>query len=176
MEEIWKEIPDYEGIYWINNYGEVKNNFDKILIPTIKYNGYQSIILTKNGISKTKQIHRLVMLAFQGPPPDESFQVNHIDEDPSNNCIDNLEYISPQDNCNYENRLIRIQQTKLENENKKIFCSKDVEGKEIIKIYSKPKLVIKDGYNYDIVLRASLGKYNQGTHKYKGVYWFRKEF
>jgi hypothetical protein len=110
------------------------------------------------------------MLAFVGSPPNEDSQVNHKDENPYNNCLDNLEYVSPQENSNYGDRINRAINTRKENADKIIYCSRDELGLNVIKEYKKAKMVIQDGYNYDAVLRASLGKYQQGTHKYRNVY------
>lgn len=175
QQEIWIDIPNYEGLYKISNLGNIKNCKGHIMKQTIKYGGYSYISLSKNGHQKSYAVHRLVMLSFVGSPQDSSFQVNHKDENPLNNCLDNLEYLLPSENCRYGNRLQRVEKTKKDNQNKQIYCSLDEEGINIIKIYKKAKFVIEDGYNYDAVLRASLGKYNKGTHKYKGVFWFRKE-
>lgn len=46
-------------------------------------------------------VHRLVALAFLGPPPDGKTQVNHVDGDPSNNSITNLEYVTPSENVRH---------------------------------------------------------------------------
>lgn len=176
MEELWKDIPGYEGIYQVSNFGKVRNNKLKVLTGSQRYGGYTYVFLTKNSISKSFTIHYLVMLTFVGEKENNDIQINHKDEDPSNNRLDNLEYVTCQENCNYGNRIQRINQTKSQNIDKKIYCSKDIEGENIIKIYNKAKQVQDDGFNYDAVLRASLGKYGKGTHKYKNVYWFRKEF
>lgn len=114
--EIWKTIPNYEG-YMASNLGRIKsvNRLSssgrkikgKILKTTTKQDGYVQVSLCKNGHDKHFFVHRLVMLAFVGECP-EKMQVNHIDENKHNNCLSNLEYITPVDNCNFGTRNNRI--------------------------------------------------------------------
>ena len=99
MKEIWKEITEYEGLYWVSNLGHVKNKYDKILIPEIR-SGYYSVDLCKNGKHKKHRIHRLVAEAFI-PNPDNLPQVNHIDENKVNNNVDNLEWCDNTYNTHY---------------------------------------------------------------------------
>lgn len=104
MEEVWKDIPGYEGIYQISNFGRVKsleryvrhcrggNKIikEKILKPRVVAEGYLQISLCGN-IFKEELIHRLVAKAFI-PNPDNLPQVNHKDENKQNNRVDNLEW------------------------------------------------------------------------------------
>lgn len=63
------------------------------------------VILSKDGKTKGHQVHRLVAEAFLGP---SNLTVNHIDEDPSNNTLENLEYMTSAENCNYGHRNEKI--------------------------------------------------------------------
>lgn len=108
MEEIFKDIQGYEGLYQVSNYGNVKAlkkeqkmptggiyyRKEKILSSNITYNGYLNVRLFKEG-SKGKGkgfgIHRLVAKAFI-PNPKNLPQVNHIDGNKQNNYVDNLEW------------------------------------------------------------------------------------
>lgn len=90
MKEIWKEVKDYEGLYWVSDQGHVKNRHNKILIPEIR-NGYYSVDLRKNGKRKKTRIHRLVAQAFI-PNPDNLPTINHKDENKLNNYVSNLEW------------------------------------------------------------------------------------
>lgn len=102
---MWKEIKDYEGLYWINELGEVKNRFGKIK-KTVKslYCEYPSIMLEKNSKKKIFMVHRLVAIYFI-PNPNNKLQVNHIDKNKSNYKADNLEWVTPKENMkhHYEN-------------------------------------------------------------------------
>jgi len=113
MEEIWKDIIEYEGLYQISNLGRVKRlrftngrlDFEKerILKP-YKDGGknYFIIRLSKNGKSKLYQVHRLVAQAFI-PNPDDLPIVNHKDENKENNRANNLEWCTQKYNVNYGN-------------------------------------------------------------------------
>ena len=105
--EIWKEIKGYEGKYWVSNLGRVKSKF-KILTLTLpkktllKRSQYYQITLHKNKhTSKTYMIHRLVAEAFI-PNPNNLPQVNHIDCDPTNNKVNNLEWCDAKYNSNHK--------------------------------------------------------------------------
>lgn len=107
LNEIWKPIKDYEGIYEVSNLGNVrklrfingKHNFEKIKIckQTLNAWGYMTVSLSKNGKSNTKRVHKLVANAFLG---ESNLQVDHIDGNKTNNRLDNLEYVTPKENTN----------------------------------------------------------------------------
>ena len=113
-KEIWKDIQGYEGLYQISNLGRIKslermiitsNNItkkisEKILKPCLRKNGYYSIVLQKNNKSKYYTIHRLVAKEFI-PNPNNLPQVNHKDENKTNNNVNNLEWCTSKYNINY---------------------------------------------------------------------------
>lgn len=102
MAENWKPIPGYEGIYEASNQGRIystprlrtKGGF---LSQVTSVRGYRSVVLYKKGIRKMLLVHRLVAKTFIGNLPDDK-QVNHIDFNPSNNTVDNLEICTPVEN------------------------------------------------------------------------------
>ena len=119
-KEIWRCIPNYEGYYLVSNYGRVMTTGKKRNTPNSKsYKrkiikggknklGYHSITLRDaNGNDKAWFVHRLVAITFL-PNPNNLTDVNHKDENKSNNCLDNLEWISHKDNCNYGTIKTRI--------------------------------------------------------------------
>lgn len=112
MEEIWKDIEGYEGLYQVSNLGRVKSlprfrnnqfNGSEIIMKPHFINGYLNIMLVKDGIKKRFFVHRLVACAFIPNPYNLPF-VNHKDENKENNCVDNLEWCTAKYNSNYGNR------------------------------------------------------------------------
>lgn len=96
---IWKDIPNYEGLYKINNYGEIKNHNSKNMKVYFTTNGYLFVTLHKNGISKRHFIHRLVGFAFLENPENKP-QIDHIDGNKTNNDVSNLRWVTAKENCN----------------------------------------------------------------------------
>lgn len=112
MQEQWKDIKGYEGIYQISNLGRIKNlNTNKILFKAPDKSGYIRIHLYKNGSFKAFGVHRLVADAFI-PNPNNKKHVNHIDENKSNNCVSNLEWATPKENNNHGSRTTRQSNSK----------------------------------------------------------------
>ena len=111
MIEKWLPIPNYEGKYWISNYGRLKNN-NQIMKPMVATNGYLIACLWKNNKQKKFVIHRLVANAFIDNPNNYE-EVNHLDEDKTNNRIDNLEWCSHKYNMNYGNVRNKISKSKI---------------------------------------------------------------
>lgn len=106
--EIWKPIPGYEGVYEVSNFGKVKSlkyNKERILKPSTNGQGYYKVNLYING-AKKYTIHRLVWIVFNGMIPKE-YEINHKDEDKSNNRLDNLELVTRKQNNNYGTRTER---------------------------------------------------------------------
>lgn len=107
--EIWKPIKDYEGLYEVSNMGRVrslsrKGTFERILNPCVRNTGgYLAVNLYKNGKKTMYFIHRLVALAFL-PNPNNYPVINHKDCNPSNNCVDNLEWCTVTYNNTYNDK------------------------------------------------------------------------
>lgn len=94
MEEIWKDIKGYKGLYQISNLGKVKNvKTQKILknYTSKQDKGYLKVSLYSNLKSKNFKIHRLVANAFIANPCNYP-QVNHINGNKQDNCVENLEW------------------------------------------------------------------------------------
>lgn len=114
MNEVWKDIPNYEGYYQISNLGRVKSlkriiirrdgkpylQKEKNLKLSKNHKGYLICNLSKNYKAKFKQVHRLVAETFI-QNPNNLPQVNHIDGNKENNCVDNLEWITNYDNMQH---------------------------------------------------------------------------
>ena len=97
MKEIWKQsiVENYE----ISNLGRVRNIKTKNVVqPEKEEKGYCRLSIKINGVKKHYPIHRLVAIAFI-PNPLNKAQVDHIDNDKSNNRVDNLQWVSNKENC-----------------------------------------------------------------------------
>jgi hypothetical protein len=100
MEEIWKPVVGYEGLYEVSNFGRVrsiKNGRERNLIP-IKCGKYLGVRLYKNNVIKAFYIHRLVLLNFIGEAKSVFYQCDHIDRNKFNNKLDNLRWVDASTN------------------------------------------------------------------------------
>lgn len=111
MNEIWKCITGYESMYQISNFGRVKSIertcktkggglrpiSEKILNLPYDKDGYRTAYLSKDSNTITHKVHRLVAIAFIENKHNKP-QVNHIDGNKSNNHVDNLEWVTNQEN------------------------------------------------------------------------------
>ena len=111
MKEIWKDIKEYEGLYQVSNLGRVKRiTTGRVLKPLKHANGYLMVKLSKNSIVYTKTVHRLVAEAFI-PNPEHKSEINHIDENKTNNNVSNLEWMTRKENINHGTRTERMSKT-----------------------------------------------------------------
>jgi len=122
--EIWKDIEGFENYYQISNLGRVKS-FRKrkpsILIATPNNYGYSVVSLHKQSKRSPKQVHRMVMEAFSTNPENKP-QVNHIDENKTNNNVQNLEWVTRSENMMHGTCRERIQATR---NKRKVFCAEN---------------------------------------------------
>ena len=100
--------------YFVTEDGRLYNKKGKELKLYDSGKGYLQARIWNGEKYLTKYIHRLVWEAFNGEIP-EGMQINHIDEDKSNNRLDNLELCTPQYNINYGSRTEREIETKKSN-------------------------------------------------------------
>ena len=117
MQEIWKDISGFEGFYEISSYGRVRSVKSGKILSTSKCGGcrgYLSVCLSKNGKRYGKLVHRLVAEAFI-PAIEGLSEVNHKDEDKTNNRVYNLEFCDHKYNMNYGTRNIRSKDTHIKN-------------------------------------------------------------
>ncbi|MCC4518350.1 NUMOD4 domain-containing protein [Limosilactobacillus reuteri] len=124
-KEVWKNIPSLENYYMVSNMGRVYAKSSLIEIPhhgrkdkcirkphfikqSKNADGYYQVTLSyRNRKRKSFMVHRLVLSAFTGEPYESALQVNHKDEDPSNNQLENLEWCTAKYNVNYGSRTER---------------------------------------------------------------------
>jgi hypothetical protein len=109
-EEVWKDVPGYEGSYQVSNQGKVRSldrwkkskgdsrqlAVGKDLVLRDGF-GYRRVFLRKNGVTHPKQVHRLVLESFVGPCP-EGMECRHLDGDRSNNYVGNLQWGTKKEN------------------------------------------------------------------------------
>lgn len=104
MNEVWKDIVGYEGLYQVSNLGNVKNiKRNKLLSLKPKKQGYVRVNLVKEGIHRTFTVHRLVAMAFITKEDNKNL-VNHKNEIKSDNRVSNLEWCTHQYNVTYGSR------------------------------------------------------------------------
>ena len=159
MIEEMKNIKDYEGLYAITRDGQVWSYISK---KFLKYSdngkGYYQVILCKEGKKKTFLIHRLVAQAFI-PNPNNLPEVNHKDEDKSNNCVENLEWMSKIDNINYGTGSKRS----AEKRSKPIYCV------ELDKVFKSGKEAAEELGLHN----SHISNVCKGIYKTTGGYHFR---
>ena len=118
-----KDVKGYEGLYAVTSCGKVWSYRNKkFLEPDISNSGYLRVSLYKNGKMKHYSVHRLVAEAYI-PNSENLPQVNHKDENKTNNCLQNLEWCDAKYNMNYGNCI-----TKRSNSCKKPILQYDLDG------------------------------------------------
>lgn len=115
--EVWKDIPGFEGYYQASTLGNIRsvprvarNNHyvvGKVLKQCYDRDGYPQVALRKDGVSKTRNVHRLVALTFI-PNPNNYPEINHKDEVKTNNNVFNLEWCTTHYNVTYGTRVQRM--------------------------------------------------------------------
>ena len=109
--EYFKDVPGYEGFYKISNCGRVWSvRRGKLMSPPTDRLGYRRVMLRVNKNEKSRTVHSLVMEAFRGLRP-EGMVVNHLDFNPTNNNLANLEYTTRIGNIQYSHEAGRYNRT-----------------------------------------------------------------
>lgn len=122
-----KNVKGYEGLYAITSCGKVWSyKSKKFLKPGKSKDGYLQVILWKNGNYKNKRIHRLVAEAYL-PNPNNYDTVDHIDFNKANNCINNLQWMSRNENSGKKRSVRKVYCF----ENEKIYESQAQAAKEL---------------------------------------------
>ena len=100
-KEIWKNIPNYEGLYQASINGEIRSLYTNIILKQeISKNGYCKVMLCKNKKRKLLSVHRLIAMTYLDNYS-EDLQVNHIDGNKQNNTINNLEMVTCKENIQH---------------------------------------------------------------------------
>lgn len=178
MEEVWKCIIGYEGKYQVSNLGNVRSlnyqghGYVRNLVPKVNNRGRLWVELRgENGV-KQMLIHRLVGESFI-PNPNNLPEINHKDENPKNNCVDNLEWCTGLYNKLYsivrhpERRTQRKHSQKYRNWNKVAIIQADKSGNEIRHWGNMREIANTLGYNQTSITECCEGK----RHTAYGFKW-----
>lgn len=176
--EQWKDIEGFEGYYQVSNLGRIMSldrEVDgksggvriikgKVLKPDVNRGGYLQINLSKGNKQKKFSVHRLVYTAFCGEIP-EGMQINHLDEDKTNNRLENLNLMTSKENVNFGTRTERAAKSK-----SKPVIALDEDGNVVLEF---PSIVEgqRNGYDSGSLCNCCRGKLK--THR--GLRWRYKE-
>lgn len=189
MQEIWKDVPGYEGQYQVSNTGRVRS-LDRIKPDGIFQHGtirktyldacgYELVALRKNNKPKNWSVHRLVATAFI-PNPDNLPQVNHKDEIRNHNTVDNLEWCTIEYNQRYGHRRQRSSESSTGEKNARAILTE----KEVIEVrktyipgdkeYGVSALAKKYGVKYVTITKIIGGKtwkhlLKEDSNDHKGI-------
>lgn len=160
MEEIWKDIPGYEGLYKVSSFGNVFSLRCNRCLKQHPVNGGYLLVPLSSDKRKLWLVHRLVAIAFI-PNPDNLPEVNHKDENTTNNCVKNLEWCTRKYNAHYGTALQRMAATN----------SKPVEqlkAGKVVKKYESIKAAGEEcGFDRGNISKCCTGK----SRTYKGYEW-----
>ena len=178
INEQWKPVEGYEGLYEISNLGRVKSlnynrtGVEKVLKPENDKDGYLRVVLYRNGKRKMFQVHRLVSTAFI-PNPLGLPEVNHKDENPSNNVVGNIEWCNRLYNNNFgtRNKRAAASMTNHPALSMTVEASKYPDFSEICLRFPSTSEAGRNGYCSQNVSKCCNGCYCSKGNFYKNLYW-----
>jgi len=155
----YKEIENYEGVYWVCDDGSIKSK-KRILKASINDQGYKVVSLCRNGNKKSFNVHRLVAIAFIENYNDLK-EVNHINEIKSDNRSVNIEWMTRKQNANHGTAIERNSRK----QTKKVL-QYDKKG-NFIKEWDSMRELKKEGFSQPHICSVCLGK----RKSHKGYIW-----
>lgn len=192
MKEVFKDIPNYEGIYQISNLGNARSldryvkhiNGSKRLIkgiilkPPIGNHGYRVISLSRDCKTKSRTVHQIVAEVFLNHKPNGySLVINHINFNKLDNRVENLEIVTPRVNANQKHiksssnyvgvtwcKHAEKWLSRIEINGKKIHLGSFSNEEEASKYYESALISYNNGNNIKVKRRIF-------TSKYEGVSW-----
>jgi hypothetical protein len=170
--EQWKNVVGYEGLYLISSHGRVFSVRSNRTIKTAETRGgYYNVELNLNGKSEKKFVHRLVAEAFIENPHNFPI-VNHKDENPSNNHVENLEWCTYKYNVNYGDCIEkRVRNTRrrrgADAPNSKNVYQFDLNGNLVAEYVSCAEAAQKTGFSHKSISKGCTGR----LKVYKGYVW-----
>lgn len=170
MEEIWRPVVGYEGLYEVSNCGNVRSlNYHREkrveLLKPVEVKRYLRVDLRKNNETNHHLVHRLVGEAFI-PNPNNLPQINHKDENTKNNCVWNLEWCDMPYNINYGTGIKRRSEKRKNGSNSKEVYQYTLDG-ILVHIYPSLMECVRNGFNRGHLSSCCSGK--RETHK--GYRW-----
>lgn len=178
-QEIWRPVKNYEGLYEVSNFGRVRscdrmifksngvvqNRNSKIRKQVPTRTGYLQVNLSKNNIQKMVTVHKLVAQAFL-PNPKGYSEINHKNEDKSDNRSINLEWCSRAYNNSYGTRISRIVAKNKNGALSKPIFQVTFSGK-IVNFWPSAKEAGRHGFDFSKVAMCARGERSQ----HKGFKW-----
>lgn len=173
VKEVWKYVVGLEGKYEVSNLGRVRSlprylkckggalrfYYGRVLLPGTYPSGYRFVVLSPS--KKSYYIHRLVAMAFI-PNPNNYPMVNHKDENPSNNNVENLEWCT----CKYNNNYSHVG-TKINLKKRKPVKGINIKTGDVMHFVSLAEAV-RQGFDSRSISLCIRGK----KCKYKGYVWY----
>ena len=189
MQEYWKDVKGYEGYYQVSNKGNVRGvdrivrhsgcftriHKGRMILQNLDGSGYPQLGLYKDGVCRKRHVHRIVALAFMEINLDKS-EVNHIDENKTNNNLSNLEWCTKKENNNYGTKIQRTtahtNYKSIALKNSKPVIQYDINRNEVKRWGSLAEIYKEKGYSTGNISICCNGKYKKPLY---GFYWEYEE-